>query len=76
MQPMYQQIGKIVFVLGLAVAAGGGLVYLLGRAGLTRLPGDISFGGRNWRVFLPIGTSIALSVLLTLLLWLLGRMGR
>lgn len=59
---------------GAVMAACGGLVYLAGRLGLGRLPGDVSFGGRNWRVYLPIGTSILLSILLTLILYLVHRL--
>ncbi len=40
----------------------------MGRGVIPKLPGDVSFGGRNWRVYVPIGTSILLSVLLTVLL--------
>ena len=49
----------------------GLLVMLLGKVGLFRLPGDLSFGGRNWRIYFPIASSILLSILLTLLLWLI-----
>lgn len=38
-----------------------------------RLPGDISLGSGNVRVFIPIGTSLLFSVLLTVLLWLMNR---
>ena len=40
------------------------------------LPGDLSWGKGNVRVFLPCGTSLLLSVLLTLVLWLVSRFGR
>ena len=41
-----------------------------------RLPGDLAWGKGNVRVFLPCGTSILLSILLTAVLWFLGRLGR
>ena len=63
-------------IVGLVLAGLGGLLWALGRLGLGRLPGDVSFGGKNWRVYLPIGTSILLSVLLTLAMWLLSRLRR
>ena len=47
-----------------------------GKLGLGRSSGDLTFGGRNWRVYLPIGTSIVLSLLLTSLLWLILRLRR
>ncbi|HET7343609.1 MAG TPA: DUF2905 domain-containing protein [Methylomirabilota bacterium] len=40
---------------------------------LGRLPGDIAIHRGNWSVYFPVGTSILLSVILTLLLWLFGR---
>lgn len=48
----------------------------LGKAGLGKLPGDLDFGGKNWRVYLPIGTCVVLSVLLTLIMWILARLRR
>ena len=73
---MFQQIGKWLLILGAMLAAVGGVLWALGRAGVHRLPGDVSFGGRNWRVYLPLGTCIALSILLTLLLWIVSRVRR
>ena len=73
---MLQQAGKWTLLAGLLLAAVGGLMYLLGRLGLGRLPGDVAFGGKNWKIYLPIGTCVFLSALLTLVLWLLARMRR
>ncbi len=70
---MLEQLGKLVLAVGAILIALGGAMYLLGRLGLARLPGDLSFGGRNWRVYLPIGTSILLSILLTLILYIISR---
>jgi len=73
---MFQQMGKWMVVMGGVVAALGGVFYLLGRFGLTRLPGDLSLGGKNWRVYLPIGTCILLSILLTVVMFILSRLRR
>jgi len=67
------QIGKWLIVMGLFLCGMGALVMLLGKFGLFRLPGDISTGGKNWHVFIPITSCLLLSVILTLLLWLIGR---
>jgi hypothetical protein len=40
-----------------------------------RLPGDLSWGRGNVRVFVPCGTSILLSVLLTLAFWVVAKLG-
>jgi len=71
-----QQFGKWLVVLGAAIVVLGLLVMLLGRIGLFRLPGDFEFGGRNWRIYFPLATSIVLSILLTLLFWLIHYLRR
>jgi hypothetical protein len=73
---MFQQVGRVMIVAGLVVAALGGALWGLGKLGVGRLPGDFSFGGRNWRVYLPIGTCVLLSVLLTLVMWVISRLRR
>lgn len=67
------QIGKYLLVAALVLAATGGLLLLAGGLGLGRLPGDVAFGGRNVRVYVPIATSIILSVVATIVLNLLSR---
>jgi hypothetical protein len=42
---------------------------------IGRLPGDIAVERERWRFYFPLGTSILLSVVLTLLFWLFGRRG-
>jgi len=52
-------------VLAGVLAVLGLLLVLVGRGLIPHLPGDFSLGGRTWRVLVPLGTSILLSVLLT-----------
>jgi len=68
-------IGKMLFVLGLAVAAAGLVFMLLGRTNVTlgRLPGDILYRGKHTTFYFPLATSIVVSVLLTLVLYVVGR---
>jgi hypothetical protein len=67
-------LGRLLIVLGLVLLLAGLLVTLGPRVPwLGRLPGDFSFGSGSWRVYLPLGTSIVLSLLLTLVLWLVRR---
>jgi hypothetical protein len=71
-------LGKALVGLGLLlVVVGAGLV-LAGRMGLPigRLPGDFAWKGKHVQVFFPLGTSIAISVVLTLLFYLLAKMKR
>jgi hypothetical protein len=68
--------GKILLVVGLIIAAFG-IIFMLGGkvpfGWLGRLPGDFSFKGRHFNFYFPLATSILVSILLTLLLWLIGR---
>lgn len=69
---------RLLVKLGLLLLLAGGVVYLLARLGITfgHLPLDFSWRRKNMAVYFPLGTSILLSVLLTLLLYLLGRFRR
>jgi hypothetical protein len=71
-------LGRLLIGLGLVLLVAGGLVLLLGRTGmpLGRLPGDVSFKSRNVSVYFPLGTSILLSVVLSLVFYLLSRFRR
>ena len=64
------QIGKYLIFGGLVVTAAGVLVTGLSKLGLFRLPGDIDVSGRHWRVFLPVASCLVLSVILTLIMWI------
>lgn len=55
-------------VVGLAIAAVGLLLLAAGKAGLGRLPGDIAIERDGVSFYLPLATSLLISVLLTLLL--------
>ena len=67
-------LGKLLLILGLVVAAVGVLLMVGGRLPfrLGRLPGDISYHGRNTSFYFPIVTCIILSVALTLILWIIN----
>jgi hypothetical protein len=67
-----QQIGKLLILTGALIILVGSIVMILERAGLFKLPGDLVFGGKNWRIYLPIASSIIISIILTLILWLIS----
>jgi len=71
-----QQIGKWIIVMGITIALVGALVMIFGRAGLFKLPGDLEFGGKNWRIYLPIASCIIISIVLTAILWLINYFHR
>jgi len=73
---MLQNIGKLLLLFGLVLTAVGAALMLAARLGLGRLPGDLFFGGRNWRVYVPLGTSIVLSTILTIVMWIVFRTKR
>jgi hypothetical protein len=70
-------LGRGLIYVGIGLVVVGGLVVLLGRVvDLGNLPGDLLFEGENVRVYIPIGTMIVLSILLTILLNLVLRIFR
>jgi len=69
-------LGRVLVVLGLALVGFGLLIGLVPALRLGRLPGDFSFGGAGWRVYLPLGTSLVLSVVLSLIFALFGYLAR
>ncbi len=64
-------LGGLLIIVGLLLLLGGRLNVPIGK-----LPGDIFYRGKNTTVYFPIVTSIILSVLLSLVLWLISRFGR
>ncbi|HLI11537.1 MAG TPA: DUF2905 domain-containing protein [Alphaproteobacteria bacterium] len=66
-------MSRFLVILGIVLIAAGLLWPWLTRLGLGRLPGDITFHGKNVAVYVPITTSIVASVVISLLLWLINR---
>jgi hypothetical protein len=68
-------MGRTLIVIGLILVAVG-VLFTLGEklpVKLGRLPGDITIRGKNSVFYFPIVTSLLLSVVLSLVLWLFGR---
>ncbi|MEK7702255.1 MAG: DUF2905 domain-containing protein [candidate division NC10 bacterium] len=67
-------IGRMLVVFGVLIALVGVVLILAGRVGwLGRLPGDIHIERGNWTFYFPLATSLLLSAVLTLILWIVGR---
>jgi hypothetical protein len=68
-------IGKILVVAGLAIAALGALLWWAGHANLPlgRLPGDIRIERENFKFYFPLTTCLLLSAVLTLIFLLLRK---
>jgi Protein of unknown function (DUF2905) len=60
--------GRLLLVVGIAVAVVGGFLALGGRLPFGRLPGDISIQGQNSGFFFPIVSCIVISIVLTVVL--------
>lgn len=71
-----QQIGKWLILMGATIVLVGVLVMMLGRVGLFKLPGDLEFSGKNWRIYFPIASCVIISIVLTLILWLISYFRR
>jgi hypothetical protein len=69
-------LGKLLVLLGGIIGIVGLALILLGRANVPigRLPGDIVYRGKNTTFYFPLATSIVVSVVLSVLLYVIGRM--
>jgi hypothetical protein len=74
----FRETGKLLIVLGIVVAGVGALLVFSGKLPfrLGRLPGDIAYQGRNGSCYFPVVTCILLSVVLSLLLWVVNHFRR
>jgi len=72
------ELGKLLVIVGIVLVAAGVLLTFLGRFHLPvgRLPGDIVYRGKNTTFYFPLATSILLSILLTLIFYVIGRWRR
>ena len=66
-------VSRLLIIFGLALVALGLLWPVMDKIGLGRLPGDIVIERDNFRLHIPLATSLLVSVVLSLLLWLLNR---
>lgn len=66
-------MSRTLITFGIILVLAGLLWPVLSKLGLGRLPGDIVIERGNARVYIPIATSILVSVVLSLVLWLINR---
>jgi hypothetical protein len=66
-------MSRWLILFGVVLIALGLLWPLLAKSGLGRLPGDIVIERGNFRLYLPLATSLIISLLLTAVLWLINR---
>lgn len=73
MDPIHE-IGKLIVLFGVVLIVIGLLLLLVGKLPLIgRLPGDIIIEKKNFTFYFPLGTSILLSIILSLIFYLLSR---
>lgn len=67
--------GKILMGIGLGIAGLGAIIWACGKAGLPlgHLPGDIRIERENFKFYFPLATCLLISLVLTLVMWLLRR---
>lgn len=72
------EIGKIIVLLGAILVIVGLLLVALGRFNVPvgHLPGDISYRGKNFAFYFPLGTSILISIILSLVFYFFSRLRR
>ena len=67
-------LGKVLIGFGVLIAVIGGVLVLAGRVPwIGRLPGDVYIQRGNWSFYFPLATSLIVSVLLTLIFWMVNR---
>jgi len=73
---MHQTVGKYIMIAGIFLIVTGLILYFSGGKlkWLGNLPGDIRIVRENFRLYIPVTTMILLSVLLTLILYLIRKL--
>lgn len=67
------ELGRTLLILGVILVIGGLILLGLGKMGVGRLPGDFVVRRGNFTFFFPLATSIIISLVLSLALWLFRR---
>ena len=66
-------MSRALIIFGIVLIAIGLLWPVISKLGLGRLPGDIVIERENFRLYVPLATSLIVSIVLSLLLWLFNR---
>ncbi|WP_026893971.1 DUF2905 domain-containing protein [Clostridiisalibacter paucivorans] len=69
-----QSIGKMIITIGVLLIVLGGALIVFQKMGLGRLPGDIFIKKGNFTFIFPVMTSIIISIVLSLIFYLINRM--
>jgi hypothetical protein len=67
-------LGKTLLIIGGVIMAVGLLILIFGKIPfLGKLPGDFSIKGKNWSFYFPLVSSILISIILSLILYLIQK---
>ena len=66
-------MSRVLIILGIVLVVAGLLWPFIGKLGLGRLPGDIVVERPGYSFYFPLMTSLVISVVLSLVLWLVNR---
>jgi hypothetical protein len=66
-------MNRLLIIFGIVLIAIGVLWPVIAKLGLGRLPGDIVIERENFRLYIPLMTSLIVSIFLSLVLWLISR---
>jgi ribose/xylose/arabinose/galactoside ABC-type transport system permease subunit len=70
----FSNLGKILIAIGILIMTIGIVLLFIGKIPWAgKLPGDFLWRGKNVTLYFPVATSILISILLTVILWLINR---
>jgi hypothetical protein len=69
----WADVGRFLIIAGAVVVVVGMIFMVSDKLPLGRLPGDLSFGSGRFKIYLPVATSILLSILITIILNFFSR---
>jgi hypothetical protein len=69
----WDEVGRFLIIAGVVVVVVGMIFMVSDKLPIGRLPGDFSFGSGRFKIYIPIATSILLSILITIILNFFSR---
>ncbi len=69
-------MGKVLIIVGVLLILAGLFITYGGHSWLGKLPGDFNIERKNFRLYFPLATSVLLSVIISILLYLYQKFSR
>jgi Protein of unknown function (DUF2905) len=70
------EVGKLLLIIGIVIALLGLVFMLAGKFNISwlgHLPGDFSFKGKDFSFYFPLTTSLLVSIILSVIIWIINR---